>query len=144
MARRSLQDASVPRLPSPGEYGNDPMAWGEALVSSLQYQDPEEGFVWYSVETDSVSGFENSWVAGSPTPEWRLDSALNVWMRGTVTSGSSPTSIFTLPQGFRSRVDLVFEAPSHTLAVGSDGVVSCTSSSGAIQLAYIAFSADGD
>ena len=147
MARRSLTVDNVPRLPSPSEYEGDVVAWGDALIVALQYKEPIEGFIWYDVATEADNSFENSWAAGAITPEWRLDSAFNVWIRGQVQKATpvNGETIFTLPEGFRPRVAITVEDAAHTIKVTSSGAVSYVSGSGGtVDLSNIAFSADGE
>ena len=49
----------------------------------------------------TITAFTNSWVAGSPVPQYMKDSRGIVHCRGIIQSGTASTIAFTFPVGFR-------------------------------------------
>ena len=153
---RSLtQQKNTPRLPSPYEYSGDFEAWGDALILALQYEEPSEGYIWYPVSTNAVNGFENGYVAGNVIPEFRLDSAFNLYMRGELHKHDSEDALippvindtlFTLPAGFRPAVNLKMIVWLKALTISTSGVITFAEGAGTnpILLDNIIFSADGE
>lgn len=59
---------------------------------------------WHIVGTDGEPAFENSWVwagGGSEVPAFYIDPFGVVRLKGALSTGTSDTVVFTLPEGYR-------------------------------------------
>lgn len=89
---------------------------------------------WHYVGEAGEPAFQNSWANDSTFPmmAFRLREAGIVDIQGVVIGGSSGTTIFTLPAGYRPASPVYYQAYGGTAAggaliqVGSDGTVAAT------------------
>lgn len=73
-----------------------------------------------------VAAFTNSWVnyGGSrATAAFYIDMGGRVHLKGSIKSGTSTASAFTLPLNYRPALDLVFQTTAGAIVVTSTGTV---------------------
>lgn len=97
--------------------------------------------------------FENSWAnrgsAGDPDASYYKDPFGRVWFKGAIDTGSSNTTAFTLPSGYRPSdrlvfpVDVVGSTTQEAVIIASDGTFKPVYSAGtAVYINNISFRAE--
>jgi len=104
----------------------------------------QQGVDWIAVTT-----FTNSWLnfaSGNPIASYYKDSLGIVHLQGVIKSGTSGTSAFTLPAGYRPLLNQILTSTANgafgTLEVGPDGTVKPNGSNVYISLNGITFKAE--
>jgi len=113
---------------SPGSGGSDVPISTTGLTALVAGED------WHYVGEAGEPAFQNSWANDSTFPKmaFRLREAGIVDIQGVPIGGSSGTTIFTLPSGYRPTSPVYYQAYGGTAAggaliqVGSDGTVAAT------------------